>query len=278
MIEIKNVTKKYGSNIAIKNVSFDVNDGDYLKSIIVDDMPSSKIYIVNDYDGTNINEYQYLGKVGGVDRLELKEPLKLEGNRFVVIAEFYGNTNSSTTCSLPKNSTSHTYYSNYYNGLKNESNWSRFTYEMPLYIEKVDEQELEESVVTSIEVVNSPNKKFYSIQDELDLTGGTIEVHYSDGSHETKAMTDENVFTYGLTSTSKQNDIVPITVIYEGKHATFNVTMKKVIRIEISKYPPTEHADNTSSSDAFDGTIKVYYNDGTSEEVGMDSRNSIVLF
>ncbi len=28
MIEIKNVTKKYGSNIAIKNVSFDVNDGE----------------------------------------------------------------------------------------------------------------------------------------------------------------------------------------------------------------------------------------------------------
>ena len=28
MIEIKNVTKKYGSNIAIKNVSFNVNDGE----------------------------------------------------------------------------------------------------------------------------------------------------------------------------------------------------------------------------------------------------------
>ena len=28
MIEIKNVTKKYGNKIAIKNISFDVNDGD----------------------------------------------------------------------------------------------------------------------------------------------------------------------------------------------------------------------------------------------------------
>ena len=28
MIEIKNVTKKYGDNIAVKNVSFTVNDGE----------------------------------------------------------------------------------------------------------------------------------------------------------------------------------------------------------------------------------------------------------
>ena len=28
MVEIKNVTKKYGNNIALKNVSFDVNDGE----------------------------------------------------------------------------------------------------------------------------------------------------------------------------------------------------------------------------------------------------------
>ena len=28
MIEIKNVTKKYGSNVALKDVSFTVNDGE----------------------------------------------------------------------------------------------------------------------------------------------------------------------------------------------------------------------------------------------------------
>ena len=28
MIEIKNVTKKYGDNVAVKNISFDVNDGE----------------------------------------------------------------------------------------------------------------------------------------------------------------------------------------------------------------------------------------------------------
>ena len=33
MIEIKNVTKKYGDKVALKNISFNVNDGEILAFI-----------------------------------------------------------------------------------------------------------------------------------------------------------------------------------------------------------------------------------------------------
>ena len=254
---------------------FDVNEGDYLKSIVIGKNTGVKIYIVNDYDGTNINDYQFVGEAQGVDRLELKEPLKLEGDRFVIIAEHYG---WGTYRDLPKNSSSHTYYSSYYDGLKNESGWTRYTYEMPLYIEKITEAELNEATVTGIEVVDSPYKMIYGLQDELDLTGGTIEVHYSDGSNEIISMTDENVYYYGLTELSKRNNIAPITVIYQGQLTTFNVTIKEISNIEISQCPPTKHRNNVSSSNTFDGTILVNYSDGTSDEVSMKSRNVFVLF
>jgi len=84
-----------------------------------------------------------------------------------------------------------------------------------------------EKNVTGITVKIIPIKTEYiQNKEELDLTGGVIEIDYNDGTTEEILMTSENVTAEGFDSTiiGKQT----ITLIYEEKTAQFEVEIKEL--------------------------------------------------
>lgn len=67
-----------------------------------------------------------------------------------------------------------------------------------------------EKILSSIEIKSQPNKVEYYVGEELDLTGATITVRYSDGGSTDKAITVAMISGYDKTCAGTQT----LTVIY----------------------------------------------------------------
>ena len=74
-------------------------------------------------------------------------------------------------------------------------------------------------LVSKIEMLTLPEKTSYLLGEELDLTGASIAVTYTDGSRETLPVTSDMVSGYDWLNATKQT----LTVAYEGKETTFKV-------------------------------------------------------
>ena len=74
-------------------------------------------------------------------------------------------------------------------------------------------------LVSKIEMLTLPEKTSYLLGEELDLTGASIAVTYTDGTRETLPVTADMVSGYDWLNATKQT----LTVVYEGKETTFTV-------------------------------------------------------
>ena len=81
--------------------------------------------------------------------------------------------------------------------------------------------------VESITIKNNPTTTTYTHGDEIDLTGGKIEVTYANDSTAEIDMTDEDVqIVKG--SPADINDPT-VTISYGGKEATFGITVNNMV-------------------------------------------------
>ena len=94
-----------------------------------------------------------------------------------------------------------------------------------------------EATLKSIEVSKLPTKTDYIHNyEQLDLTGGKIQLRYNDATIQEKDMTDKDVTVTGFNN--KQVGKNTLTVTYNGKTATFEVNIIETLEdiIEIKEY------------------------------------------
>lgn len=122
--------------------------------------------------------------------------------------------------------------------------------------------------VKSIEIVNTPTKVTYFVGETLNTNGIEVKAIYQ--LHEEIVDNSELSFT-GFDSTSANNEVV-VTVTYNGKTATFTVSVieKSATSIEINEAPITTYYVN-DEIDLSVGSIKVNYNDGSHEFIDLDA-------
>lgn len=87
--------------------------------------------------------------------------------------------------------------------------------------------------VTSIEVTKQPDKTAYSVGDTFSAEGGEIAITYSDGSTETRSMTDSEVtlseVSIAVNDANAASETKTVTVRFGGKSARFEVTVSQVL-------------------------------------------------
>ena len=109
---------------------------------------------------------------------------------------------------------------------------------------EVTAEEKPEAVLTGIEIVSGPDKTEYRQGEELDLTGLTVEAHYSDGSTVTLQAGEDgySVSGYDPQQTGEQT----ITVSYKEETAEFTVTVAEKEEPTVTP-EPTEKPDSTDT-------------------------------
>ena len=115
-----------------------------------------------------------------------------------------------------------------------------------------------------IEINSLVKTKYIQNYENLDLTGGVLEVKYEDGSKTEVEITSEMVTGYEKVRLGEQE----ITVSYGGFKATFKVTVRNdVIDIEIKTKPNKVKYIKGEELDLTGGILEVTYEDRTTEEV-----------
>ncbi len=99
--------------------------------------------------------------------------------------------------------------------------------------------------VTKIAVKTNPTKVEYTVGDELDVTGGQIEVTYASGEKKTVDMTKEMITGFD----SSEAGEITLTVTYEGFSAQFDVEIKvPASSSEVTPEPSSSEVTPTPSS------------------------------
>ena len=94
---------------------------------------------------------------------------------------------------------------------------------------------VEAKTIVSISVKTEPNKTEYlQKQEELDLTGGIINILYNDGTEEEIAMTSSEIKVEGFSNEEVGTNI--ITINYQNKTVQFNVEIKELPKPENSNF------------------------------------------
>ncbi len=132
-----------------------------------------------------------------------------------------------------------------------------------------------EKFIEEISVLNAPSKTTYiQNKEELDLTGGILQVVYNDESKDTISLTNENVKVTGFDNTRIGKE--ELTVEYEGKKTSFSVEIisKQITGITIKANPTkTTYIQNNEKLDLTGGTIEVIYNDSSKDTVSLTNEN-----
>ena len=126
---------------------------------------------------------------------------------------------------------------------------------------------------TSISVESMPDQTRYIVNyDTLNLAGGSIRVHYNDGSSSIVPMTNNKVTVGGFSNTSVGDKT--LTVRYNGLTTTFTVAVVEatVSSIEVSSLPnKTKYIINRENLDLTGGKIAAHYDNGQTTTVAMTS-------
>ena len=94
---------------------------------------------------------------------------------------------------------------------------------------------VEAKTIVSISVKTEPNKTEYlQKQEELDLTGGIINILYNDGTEEEIAMTSSEIKAEGFSNKEVGTNV--ITINYQNKTVQFNVEIKELPKPENSDF------------------------------------------
>ncbi len=132
--------------------------------------------------------------------------------------------------------------------------------------------------ITGISVKTKPTKLSY-IQnyENLDLTGGVIEVSYNDNSKSNVNMTNSGVTPSGFSNATTGSKTITLT--YMGKTATFNVEVvsKQITGISIEENPTKlNYIQNYENLDLTGGVIKAIYNDESTTLISMSNEDVTV--
>ncbi len=146
----------------------------------------------------------------------------------------------------------------------------------PVYIKvKVNKQTDVIKNVSKISIKVKPKKLNYiQNKDNLDLSGGVLLITYSDNTKSEVDMKSKDVKTSGFDNKKIGNQSVEID--YLGKKITLSVNVieeitKSVKKVEIVHMPKTFYAKSAEELDLTSGTIKVTYEDNTTDIVDMNS-------
>ena len=138
---------------------------------------------------------------------------------------------------------------------------------------------IEEKTLKEISVTTNPIKLAY-IQDfeDLDLTGGEITLSYNDNSTEIISMLDSGVVVSGFSNSTVGR--VAVTISYEGKKTTIDVTVEAKVLTGISvKNPPTKasYVQGFENLDLAGGKLTLTYNNNNAwtEELSMTDERVI---
>ena len=117
-----------------------------------------------------------------------------------------------------------------------------------------------------IEVTKKPNKTQYLEGESLNTAGMEVTAYYNDGS-------SASVTGYTITGYTSTPGTKTVTVSYQGKTTSFavNVTAKSVTSITMKSNPKKTEYLTGESLDLTGAKITVKYNNGTSEEIAVDS-------
>ena len=124
------------------------------------------------------------------------------------------------------------------------------------------------NVVSQIVMSTEPTNKTYNIGDtSYNLAGGAIKVTRKAGNTETVALTDQGITLTNLSTLTTNKGTKPVTVTYEGKTTTFNITVKNGVKnINITAPTKTEY-EHGDKLDFTGGKIEVKYADSTTSNV-----------
>ena len=124
------------------------------------------------------------------------------------------------------------------------------------------------NVVSQISMSTEPTSKTYNIGDTTyNLAGGAIKVTRKAGNTETLALTDQGITLTNLSTLTTNKGTKPVTVTYEGKTTTFNITIKNGVKnINITAPTKTEY-EHGDTLDFTGGKIEVKYADSTTSNV-----------
>ena len=124
------------------------------------------------------------------------------------------------------------------------------------------------NVVSQIAMSTEPTNTTYNIGDTTyNLAGGTIKVTRKAGNTETVALTDQGITLTNLSTLTTNKGTKPVTVTYEGKTTTFNITVKNGVKnINITAPTKTEY-EHGDTLDFTGGKIEVKYADSTTSNV-----------
>lgn len=118
--------------------------------------------------------------------------------------------------------------------------------------------------ITDVSWYTKPSKTDYVEGQNLDLSGGKLNVTYNNGQSEIVDVTESMISGYDSSVVGKQT----VTITYGDRELTFevNVEKKTVTGIEFGTNPVTEYVVGTAFS--MDGvTLLVTYNDGSIVEI-----------
>ena len=127
------------------------------------------------------------------------------------------------------------------------------------------------NVVNKIEMSTNPTNTTYNVGDtSYKLAGGTIKVTRKAGNTEIVALTDNGVTLINLSTLTTSQGTKEVTVTYEEKTTTFNITVQNGVR-SINITTPTKTTYNHGETlDVTGGKIEVTYVDGTTQDKELD--------
>ena len=127
------------------------------------------------------------------------------------------------------------------------------------------------NVVNKIEMSTNPTNTTYNIGDtSYKLAGGAIKVTRKAGNTEIVALKDNGVTLTNLSTLTTSQGTKEVTVTYEEKTTTFNITVQNGVR-SINITTPTKTTYNHGETlDVTGGKIEVTYVDGTTQDKELD--------
>lgn len=127
-----------------------------------------------------------------------------------------------------------------------------------------------EKTATSIEINEEPILTYY-VNDEIDLSVGSIKVNYNDGSHEIIALDAEGVEVTGFDASEAAEEL-ELTITYKELTTTYTVEVIAKVATLIAVNDDVKRIYVLDSEFDNKGTIKVYYEGGKSEEIALSTQ------
>ena len=201
--------------------------------------------------------------LGTLEKGKGKGIASLEHSASINKSYYLSSTGDNTTGSVPLTA-SQMLLPSMYNGFDFTTVWQQDSLaDFPYPQLKSNPQNLE-GYVEVLRLASPPNKLAYLENDELDLSGGKIEVLYTSGNSEQLDITPEMVSGFDMSQLGSQT----VTVTYRGFTVTFEISVAvrpKVVGMEIASLPAQTTFVKGTAFDFSGLKVNVVYDNGGSD-------------